>query len=184
MKKLYQVSIALGVATFFASVAALVLDNSLPYRIGFIDYGRYQWAGRLVATSVGFAVLAVLCGVLARKPFSVGLAVFGLTPLLLSGGGPHSGPNPQAWCFNNLRQMEGTKELLVRERSLTNGSPVTMVDISRLMPEGRGPRCAEHGTYIINSIGEDARCTIHGSIPEMEAGWQKAMRAQRDGSRR
>lgn len=182
MKRLHRVSIAFGGATVLASVAALSLDKSLPYRIGLVDYSRYMWVGRLVGISVGFALLALLCGLAARKGwFSVGLSLLGLTPLLFMGG-VLSGPNPQAWCFNNLRLIEGAKEQLARERGPTNGSPVTMADISRLIPAGRELRCAEGGTYIINSIGSDARCTIHGAIPEMEAAWQWAMRAQPDGA--
>lgn len=174
MKRLHPVSIVMGVATFLAAVAALSLDKSLPYRIGIADYGRYTWVGRLVGISVGLAVLTLLSGLVARKGWlSVGLAVFGLTPLLLIGA-VHSGPNPEFWCVNNLRQVEGAKRELAREHGLTNGSPVTMADICRFLPEGRELRCAEHGTYIVNSIGRDARCTVHGTIPEMVANWQKA----------
>ena len=178
MKRLHPVSIALGLATVLGSAAALALDKSLPYRIGFIDYHTYTWVGRLAGISVGLALLAFFCGMAARKGwFPLGLALFGLTPLLFIGG-VHSGPNPEAWCFNNLRQIEGGKEQLAQERGLTKGSPVTMADISRFIPAGRELRCAERGTYIINSIGNDARCTFHGTIPGMEAAWQKQMRAQ------
>jgi hypothetical protein len=180
MKALYPASIALGVATILASAAALALDKSLPYRIGLIDYHSYMWVGRLAGVSVGLALLSFLSGTVARKGWvPLGLALLGLTPLLLIGG-VHSGPNPEAWCFNNLRQIEGGKAWLADERGLTNGTPVTMADISRFLLAGQELRCAEGGTYIINSIGSDARCTFHGTIPEMEANWQKQMRAQRD----
>ena len=179
-ESLHRASIALGIATVMASVAALTLDKSLPYRIGFIDYNTYLWVGRLAGISVALAVLAFLSGMAARKGwFPPGLAIFGLAPLLLIGG-VHSGTNPEAWCINNLRQIENAKGQLAQERGLANGSPVLAADIFRFMPAGSEPRCAKHGTYIINSIGTDARCTVHGTIPEMEASWQKAMRAQPD----
>ena len=182
MKILYPVSVALRVATALASVAALALDKSLPYRIGFIDYHSYTWAGRLTGISVGLALLSFISGTAARKGwFPFGLALLGLTPLLLIGG-VHSGPNPEAWCFNNLRQIEGGKARLADERTLTNGTAITMTDISRFVPAGQELRCAQGGRYIINSIGSDTRCTFHGTIPEMEANWQKQMRAQRDGA--
>src|SRR5258708_34087279 len=121
MKRLYPVSVALGVATVLASCAALALDKSLPYRIGFLDYQSYTWAGRLMGVSVGLALLSFVSGATARKGwFPFALALMGLTPLLLIGG-VHSGPNPEAWCFNNLRQIEGWKERLAEERALTNG---------------------------------------------------------------
>ena len=177
MKRLYPTSVALGVATIMVSVAALAVDISLPYRIGFVDYGSYQWVGRLAAIPVALAVLAFLCGIGARKSWiSPGLAILALTPLLLIGG-VHSGPNPEAWCYNNLRQIEAAKDQLAQDHGLTNGSPVKAADIPPFMPAGREPRCAKRGTYIINSIGSDARCTVHGTISEMEAAWQKAMRA-------
>lgn len=182
MKRLYSVAVGLGVATALVSMAALALDKSLPYRIGFADYARFTWVGRLMGASVGLALLSFVSGAVARKGwFPAGLGLFGLTPLLLLEA-VRSGPNPEAWCFNNLRQIDVGKEQLAQERGLTNGAAVTMADISRFIPGAQEPRCAERGSYIINSIGNDARCTFHGSIPEMEANWQKHMRAQRDGA--
>jgi hypothetical protein len=181
MKRLYPASVALGGTTVLVSVAALVLDKSLSYRIGFIDYHHYAWVGRLAGVSVGLALLSFVSGIAARKSWlPLGLALLGLTPLLLIGG-VHSGPNSEAWCFNNLRQIEGGKARLADERTLTNGTPITMADISRFIPAGQELRCAEGGRYLINSIGSDTRCTFHGTIPEMEAKWQKQMRAERDG---
>lgn len=182
MKRLYPVSVGLGAATVLVSLAALALDKSLPYRIGFADYARFTWVGRLTGASLGLALLSLVFGAAARKGwFPAGLALFGLTPLLLLEA-VRSGPNPEAWCFNNLRVIEAAKEQLAQGRGLTNGAVVTMADISRFLAGGQELRCAERGTYNINSIGNDARCTVHGSIPEMEAKWQRHMRAQRNGA--
>src|SRR5689334_20980475 len=107
MKRLYPVAIALGVAGVLASMAAVALDKSLPYRVGFTEYSKYLWVGRLTGVSVGLALATFLCGMAARKgwfPFALGLV--SLSPLLVIGG-VHSGPNPQAWCFNNLRKIDG-----------------------------------------------------------------------------
>src|SRR5712664_1649221 len=137
-------------------MAAVALNKSLPYRIGFTDYSRYVWVGRLTGVSVGLASLTFLCGVAARKggfPFALGLV--SLSPVLVIGG-VHSGPKPEAWCFINLRKIDGAKEQLVHERGLTNGSPVTMLEIAPLLPAGQELRCAEGGKYIINPIGNDA----------------------------
>ena len=181
VKKLYPVAIALGIAGALASMTAVALDKSLPYRVGFTEYSRYLWAGRLTGVSLVLALLTLLCGIAARKgwlPFALGLV--SLSPLLVIGG-VHSGPNPQAWCFNNLRKIDGAKEQLVHERGLTNRAPVTMIEIARFIPAGEKLRCTEGGKYIINSIGDDARCSFHGTIAEMEADWRKQMGTQRDG---
>src|SRR5690242_2397867 len=119
MKRLYPFSVALGGATILASVSALALDKSLPYRIGFTDYQSYAWVGRFAGASIGLALLSIVSGAAARKGgFPFGLALLGLSPLLLIGG-VHSGPNPEAWCYNNLRQIQGVKARLAEERTLT-----------------------------------------------------------------
>ena len=160
---------------------AVAMDKSLPYRIGVTEYPRYLWAGRLTEAAVGLALVTVLCGIAARKgwlPFALGLV--SLSPLLMIGG-VHSGPNPEMWCYSNLGQIDGAKEQLASESGLTNSNPVTMADISRFIPAGFELRCAAHGIYIIGSIGTEPRCTVHGTIPEMEAAWRRAMQAQQDG---
>jgi hypothetical protein len=145
VRKLYQVAIALGIAGVLASTAAVALDKSLPYRVGFTEYSRYLWVGRLSGVSVGLALLTLLCGMAARKgwfPFVVGLV--SLSPLFMIGG-VHSGPDPQAWCFINLRKIDGAKEQLVHGRGLTNGTAVTMLEIAPSIPPGPELRCAEGG---------------------------------------
>jgi hypothetical protein len=167
MKKLYAVAVATGIAGVSASLVAVGLDKSLPYRIGLDDYSRYLWVGRLTVASLAAAIMVLLSGLAARRGLPVVLGLVGLIPLLLIGGA-HSGPNPEMWCFNNLRRIDGAKEQLVQERGLTNGSSVTMADISRFIPPGPDLRCAEHGMYVIGPIGSEPRCTAHGTIPEME----------------
>jgi hypothetical protein len=180
MKRLYAVGIAIGVAAVVAASAAVGLDKTLPYRIGLEDYSKYLWVERLTVASLGLGGLALVSGLGARKVLPVVLGLVGLSPLLLVGG-VHSGPNPQAWCYNNLRCLEGAKDQLARERGLSNGTAVTLIDISGFVAAGPRLRCAKRGTYIINPIGNDARCTFHGSIAEMEAEWHSQMQAQPGG---
>lgn len=177
MKRLYAIGMATGVAAVAASSVAVGLDKTLPYRIGLDDYSKYLWVGRLTLASIGLAVLALISGLAARKGLAIVLGLVGVGPLLLVGG-VHSGPNPQAWCFINLHHIEAAKEQLARERGLSNSTAVTLLDISRFLPPGLQLRCAKRGTYIINSIGSDARCTFHGSITEMEAEWQRQVQGQ------
>src|SRR5215468_7862978 len=91
------VAVATGVAGVLASIAAVGLDKSLPYRIGLDDYSKYLWVGRLTVASLAVAVVALLSGLAARKGLPVVLGVVGFSPLLLIGG-VHSGPNPEMWC--------------------------------------------------------------------------------------
>src|SRR5437016_7201159 len=105
VKKAYAIAITLGMAAVIVSAAALILDKSLPYRIGFHDYPNYLWASRLTGASVALVLLTLATGLAARKrvfPFALGL--LSLSSLWFIGG-IHSGPNPQAWCFNNLREI-------------------------------------------------------------------------------
>ena len=173
-----------GVIAALSAACAFAMTISLPYRIHQGIYTWYLWTERLLPftslTALVAMVSALALGISSRQRLPIVLAVMSCALLFfsISHGGVHSGPNPEAWCYNDLRQIEGAKEQLARDRGLTNGSSVTMADISPLIPAGRELRCANGGTYIINSIGTDARCTVHGSIPEMEANWQKQMRAQ------
>jgi hypothetical protein len=87
-----------------------------------------------------------------------------------------SGPNPQAWCYNNLRKIEAAKLKFASEKQLTNGAAITGGQISKYIDGGFDTlECAEHGHYTIGAIGTESRCSIHGSISEMERGWQKEM---------
>jgi hypothetical protein len=180
MKRLYVVAVATGVLAVAAASAAVGLDKTLPYRIGLDDYSKYLWVGRWTVVSLALGVLALVSGLGSRKVLPFVLGLVGFCPLLLAGG-VHSGPNPQAWCYINLRRIEGAKDQLAGERGLSNGTAVTLLDISRLLPGGQQLRCAKRGTYIINPMGNDARCTFHGSITEMEAEWQRQMQAQPGG---
>jgi len=93
---------------------------------------------------------------------------------LFSFGGPHSGPNPEAWCYNNLRKIDAAKYQLAEKNNLTNGTVVTSEQISPYIEGGFASlKCAEHGQYVINPIGTEPRCSFHRSMSEMEANWKK-----------
>jgi hypothetical protein len=82
------------------------------------------------------------------------------------GGGVHSGANPGSWCFNNLRKIDGAKAQLEQAKNLTNGTPVTIVEISPYVEGGiEGLKCYEKGKYSIGLVGTAPRCSVHGSLP-------------------
>jgi hypothetical protein len=176
MKKLYVAAVAIGAAAVIASVAALILDKSLPYRIGLANYPTYLWADRLTGVPVALALLSLVSGCAVKRRIPLVLGLLSLALLFLFMSYVRSGPNPQAWCFNNLRAIDGAKDELAVRRDFTNGTAVTFTEISPFLRKGTDlPRCAEGGQYIINSIGKDARCNFHGTVTEIEAGWQKQM---------
>jgi hypothetical protein len=181
------IKVAVNVATIVlvsisivTAVIAIVLDKSLPYRISQSQYAQFLWAGRLTAASMIISVAALVVSIVSRQWLYMGLALLPMVFLALIIGGVHSGPNPQAWCFNNLRKIESAKEQLVLRNNLTNKTAITAEQISPYIEGGVGSlQCAEMGNYIINLIGTEPRCSVHGSISEMEAEWKTYMSAQR-----
>lgn len=165
-----------GVIAIVLVAITFTLDKSLGYRIGQSNYVLFLCVERLALASIVVVILALLFCVVARQWFSVALIVFSLF-FLLSIGGPHSGPNPEAWCYNNLRKIDAAKNQLAAKNNLTNGTVVTSEQLSSCIEGGFASlKYAEHGTYIINPIGVEPRCTIHESISEMEMNWNKASR--------
>jgi len=166
----------LAIIAIVLALITFILDKSLPYRIGHSNYDLFLWVERLTLASIAVVILALLLSVAARQWFFVILPLFGMF-FLLSIDGPHSGPNPEAWCYNNLRKIDVAKNELAEKNNLTNGTVVTSEQISPYIEGGYASlECAENGTYIINPIGTEPRCTFHGSMSEMETNWNKARR--------
>ena len=156
-------------------IITLTLDRCLGYRIGPSNYVLFLWLGPLQLASIVAVFLALLFGFAARQWFSVALTMLSMVSLLLFSSLVRSGPNPEAWCYNNLRKIDAAKNELAEKNNLTNGTFVTGEQISPYIEGGYSSlECAEHGTYIINPIGTEPRCTFHKSMSEMEAKWKKA----------
>ena len=65
-------------------------------------------------------------------------------------------------CVNNLRQLRAAKEEWALENGKTNGTIVTVEDITpyvQLDRNGNVPKCPAGGTYILGRVGEDVRCS-------------------------
>ena len=177
LKEAFRIlAITIGTTSIIINICALVLDKSLPYRIGPAYYTRYLWDDRLVFISLFVAIASLILCIVARRRLLLVLCFLSLVSLFLFAGGVHSGPNPQAWCYNNLRTIDAAKQQLAQEAGLTNGAIVTAEQISKYIDGGFGSlKCAKDGTYIIGPIGTEPRCTVHGSMSEMEAEWKKEM---------
>jgi hypothetical protein len=175
MQKLRTAALVLTVMAILVCIAAYALMQSLPYRIGPDQYSRYLWTGPLVITALVMSLFAVCVGALARSRLAIILPILSsLLFVLILPGGPHSGPNPEAWCYNNLRQIDAAKNQIALEKGLTNGDSITADQISKLLGVSFSDlKCAKHGQYEIGPVGSDPRCTVHGSITEMQAEWQK-----------
>ena len=66
-------------------------------------------------------------------------------------------------CWNKLVQIEGAKEQWDLETKAPPGSPVTL---SNIVPYLRAtPTCnVASATYIVGKIGEEPKCTVHGTV--------------------
>jgi hypothetical protein len=172
----------LGVVAALSAASTFAMTISLPYRIHQGIYTWYLWTEHLLPFTSLIAlvtmVAALVLGISSRQRLPIVLAVTSCVLLFfsISHGAVHSGPNPQAWCYNNLRKIEAAKLQFASENQLTNGATITGAQISKYIDGGFDALvCAEHGKYAVGAVGTEARCSVHGSISEMESGWQKAM---------
>jgi hypothetical protein len=183
MSKLFNNSArTLGVIATLSAASTFAMTISLPYRIHQGIYTWYLWTERLLPItaiiSLVAMVSALVLGISSRQRLPIALAALSFVILVLSigYGGPHSGPNPQAWCYNNLRTIEAAKFQLASENNLTNGAVISPKQLSKYIGGGFDAlECAEHGKYTIGAIGTEPRCSFHGSMSEMQSGWQKEM---------
>jgi len=180
---LTTLSLVLAVIAMLLTVCTVALKYSLPSRIGISEYGRYLWADRLSLPAFLIPIAAIILGIAARHKISIILAGFSF--LLFFIGAPgfvgHAF-NPQNACFNNLRKIDAAKNQVASEDGLTNGASISIERLSNCMERGYDVKgglgtlsCPEDGKYTINVVGIEPRCSVHGSMSEMEAGWQKEM---------
>jgi hypothetical protein len=66
-------------------------------------------------------------------------------------------------CWNTLAQIDGAKQQWALESGSKSSGPVT---VENILPYLRSaPTCQVSGaTYIIGKVGEEPRCTFHGTI--------------------
>jgi hypothetical protein len=70
--------------------------------------------------------------------------------------------------------MDAAKGQCALKYGLTNGATVTSEQISSYIAGGFGNlECVEHGSYTIDLIGIEPRCSLHGSMSEMNTGTAK-----------
>jgi hypothetical protein len=172
----------LGVIAVISAACSFAMIAYFPYRIHQGIYTWYLLAKHLVPvtslTALVAMVSALALGIRSRQRIPIALGVLSGTFLFFSitQVKVHSGPNPQAWCYNNLRKIEAATSQLIAENQLTNGVAITGAQIAKYIDGGFDSLvCAEHGKYMISAVGTEARCSVHRSISEMERAWQKDM---------
>ena len=167
--KLFAFACVLGLFGAAVAFIALLLGKGLPYRIGPEEYLRDLWCDRLAGLSLCVGVATLIFGIISHRGWHpIGLA-FSPLVILMFMGGMHSGPTPEWWCCLNLNRIEDAKEQLISQYNLTNGTMVTGTDLMPHIENGeRSLKCAVGGTYSINPIGVEPRCSIHGSISEVD----------------
>lgn len=165
---------ALTAVAVIVSLITIVLNQSLPFRIGPEAYARYLWSERILFLAIPLTLGAVICAATARRHFLLGLSVVALLTPFGTSTGVHSGPNPEAWCYNHLRRIQAAKAQLAVAGGLTNGTSISPEKISKLCADDSGHfQCARNGHYIIGSVGTEPWCSVHGSMSETETAWQR-----------
>ena len=151
-----------------AAFSAFALEKFLPYRIGPANYARYLWAGRFYVAALVFPLLAIGLGIASRRWLSILLGVFTMVAsLLFLPSRVHSGASPEVWCYFSLRRIYAAKEELAHQKGLTNGTAITVEELSPFIEGGfESLQCYEHVVYSIGSVGTEPRCSVHGSVTE------------------
>jgi hypothetical protein len=95
-------------------------------------------------------------------------AVLGLIAIVLCLAMPNRirrGTSPRNICINNLRQIDGAKEIWASENQKLKSSVVSSNSVAALI-KGGFPKCPQGGYYTLGRIGEPPTCTVPGhSLP-------------------
>ena len=65
-------------------------------------------------------------------------------------------------CINNLRQLEAAKEQWALATKKNSGDALEVAEVLEYIKGSRMPICPQGGSYTLNVIGEDCKCSIPG----------------------
>ena len=65
-------------------------------------------------------------------------------------------------CWNNLMRIEGAKQQWALENKAKAGDLVTLENILPYL--GRTQCNVPNGKYVVGKMGEDPKCTVHGTM--------------------
>ena len=63
-------------------------------------------------------------------------------------------------CINNLRMIEGAKQMWTLENKKQATDTPTQTEIEAYLKDHQLPICTVGGTYTINPVGEDPTCSV------------------------
>jgi hypothetical protein len=70
-------------------------------------------------------------------------------------------------CSNNLIRIDGAKQQRTLENKARAGDPVTLENILPYL--GGTPTCnVPTGKYIVGKVGEEPKCTVHGTFSQFK----------------
>lgn len=112
-------------------------------------------------TGEGLALGGLIMGYI-----SLAMTVFVL-PLLLAIAIPSfvkvRAESQKASCVNNMRIIEDTMRSVAMAKNLSEGAVLTEADLTPYIKNGMIPVCPAGGTYAFGKVGEETRCSKHGS---------------------
>jgi hypothetical protein len=80
---------------------------------------------------------------------------------------PHRLPAPRSACLNNLRQINGAKEVWALETKADSNAVPAWENIQRYLgrgPQGEIPQCPQGGHYTIGNLQTAPTCSIKGHV--------------------
>lgn len=66
-------------------------------------------------------------------------------------------------CNRRLVEIQAAKQKWAVEHNASLAADVTAKDILPYLPKGM-PKCNDGGQYILGKVGDEPRCTVHGSL--------------------
>ncbi len=63
-------------------------------------------------------------------------------------------------CLNDLNILAGAQESYGRENRLVGSDPVLVTNLVPFIPRGKLPKCPLNGTYSLDYMGNNPRCSI------------------------
>ncbi|SVE01222.1 uncharacterized protein METZ01_LOCUS454076, partial [marine metagenome] len=76
---------------------------------------------------------------------------------------PTQKENHKKICFNQLKQIDGRKEMWAVQERRADGDFPTEAQIGEYFRDGM-PSCPDGGAYTIGAVGNQASCSIHGKL--------------------
>ncbi len=68
-------------------------------------------------------------------------------------------------CINNLRMIDSAKDSAAVSAGIREGQPLSEQQVGQYFPKGlEKVVCPGGGKYTLNPVGQDAECSIHGTV--------------------